>query len=405
MALTLQPRGDAAFEFFNLGTSIGINVPQETAIILFRRKSIFAPAIAQNFLNLYSFADVGREGKARFGSLRGPKHQLSKRNRGCVWSPKKCGTSLLLDEIDTCPVELQQEQCVDALWGECWEKILGVGNDKYQIDGTSEGSALLGVLVDEIYRQLGNDYYNLTTFGLNPIIEDANTNGWYRTVGISDDEWACFYDQQQACGGIITQIDALKTEGLANFNVTIYDADVEGSKYVGDPTELFQRLEDGMSHEMEVLADSEMNGGLVIGVTKGIFNAYRNQLIQIYQNIPASLQLLLSGSTFCDDCESRTANGVLSWNGFWVVRMSEWTLLDRMTGTYTHRAALMVPGVLGLAYDVSPVGQFDGMGMEITNWRRAPLKGKTYFDTTFRVGTAILDTDLIVHACNIQVPA
>lgn len=76
-----------------------------------------------------------------------------------------------------------------------------------------------------------------------------------------------------------------------------------------------------------------------------------------------------------------------------------------MTCVTMHRATLIAPGALGLAYDVSPDQQRNGMGMEINKWTMNPYKGTTFFSADFRAGAAILDPDYIRNACLFLPPA
>lgn len=389
-----------------LASGRAMTIPTGLAISLFRSLAIKRSDIVSNYFGLYTLGSIGRNKKVRFGSLNTPKHILSSRKNGCVWNPKGQITNSITD-IELCPVEYNGEQCPDALWDSCWESILGTGNDVRDWLATVEGKALFGELMRAIYLGMGNSFYDLAWYGKNSAIEAATANNSY-TVG--EKEWADFVDQQEACRGWLTLDDALRhIEGLENFNVQIHPEDVDGDTYIGAPTELFERLKKQSTGNFRVALKSgqRFNGRKApIIVTQSIFDAYEKELLQTWGKIDAMFYYSYNGK-FCEKLgciEGEQIPGVLLWKGHPVISMDEWGLYDEMTGMISHRAILTVPGNYGMAYDIPELSQFDGMGMRINQRLEAPYQGKIYMDTTFEMGTAILNTDLMTSAALILEP-
>lgn len=414
-----MPEGGGIF-FDNSPGFQTLQVETSTALNIFKKNTVINPALSANALGIYTFVPVGRDGEAHFGSFSTAKFTLRRRSaKGCVWNPKQCGINFTKQTISTCPIEHQSEVCADVLWDSCWEKLLAVGNGVKDLESTAESARFLAMALDSLNEGIGNDFWLLVTFGGHPYIEKANELGWWRQCGIDKKEWECFYEQQMACGGHLTMIDELKVvHKKENFSIEIKDSDVSGSKYVGDAMALFDELKENMTPDMAlwhktmnsngqdpIVGASNRDGKFIIAVTQGIFDRYKKQLRQQYKNIPEGFYLTLYGESYgCGECGNTRLRGVLEYDGCIVVCMPEWTLFDKMTCVTSHRAMLLTPGVLGIAYDVSPSEQRTGMGLEVTKWDRAPYRGKTFMEMCFRVGASILDTEYMVSACKFIEP-
>lgn len=399
----------------NIGQTIGsdglaagraMSIPVDTAISLFKQLAIKKSDIVSNYFNLYTLGSVGQNKKVRFASLNTPKHLLSSRKNGCVWNPKGEITNNITD-VQLCPVEYNGEQCPDALWDGCWEGILGTGNNVRDWFSTPEGRALFSEMLQEIYLGLGNSFYDLAWYGKNSVIDAATENNTYT---VSEKEWAAFVDQQEACRGWLTLIDALKlNEGLVNYNVQIHEADVDGAEYIGAPTELFTRLtkQSTSTFRMALKTGYKSDGRKApILVSRSIFDAYKKELLQTWGKLDVMFYYTYNGK-FCSKLgciEGEQVPNVLNWDGHPVIAMDEWDLFDEMTGMISHRAILSIQGNFGMIYDVPALDQFGGMGLRINQKLEAPYQGKIFMDTTFEMGTAILNTDLMTSASLILEP-
>lgn len=359
-----------------------------------------------NYFGLYSYGSVGNNGKVRFARLQGPRHILSSRKNGCTWNPKGQITNDITD-MTLCPVEYNGELCPDALWDACWESILGVGNQVRDLNATPEGRTLIAEMTRLIYLALGNSTYDLAWFGQNPAIDSADSSGSYT---VSEQEWADFKDQQEACQGWLTYDDYYRNvEALVNFNVQISQSDVDGDVYIGDPTELFQRLIKQSTGQFRVALKSgqKMNGQKApILVTRGIFDAYKKYLLQTWGKVDQMFYYFFNGE-FCADLGCVSGDqvpNVLHWEGHPVIAMDEWELYDEMLGMVSHRAILTVPGNYGLGYDVPSLDQYGGLGLRMVQRLDPPFQGKIFNDTTLKIGTAILNTDYMTSGALILQP-
>ena len=64
-------------------------------------------------------------------------------------------------------------------------------------------------ILKQVYIGLGNSFFELAWWGQHPLIDSAETNGWYAVSRRRED----YLDQQQACAGWMTMIDDLKAKG------------------------------------------------------------------------------------------------------------------------------------------------------------------------------------------------
>lgn len=349
-----------------------------------------------NELGLYSFLPVGSNGKALMTSLSTPSHLLQSRKNCLTWSPKG-RMAFTPEEIGTFPIEFMGEQCADALFGNCLERVLANGNDIWDIFASEGGQALMTQAIQNVMLGLGNSFYDLVTFGGDSVLASSNTGAWWDTTSITTEEWADFVDQQgSGPTGHIPLIEAAKTAGLSNFTVDIPSGDVSGGSYTGsDVTALFDSCIAAAPAKFRVVLKQRSNFGAAILVSKGIFDAYKDYIITNFNEIPEVYSLRINGEI---------QRGVLQYDGLPVVCMDEWTLYDEMLGINSHRIVVTALGNLAIAHDIDPLPQFGGMGMRVEQSTRLRDKGITYMHTTFRVGAAIADTDFMVNASRILTP-
>jgi hypothetical protein len=384
-----------------------ISISTEAALNLFRAYVTRRPVVSENVLGLYSFVtpNPGDPKKVRFASLSTPRHLLQPAN-GCGWNPKG-KVSMNVDEYDLGSVDYDGQQCPDE-WGKCLNGIFGDGNNVKDVLSTPEGRALFDELVNRIYTGLGNSFWDLLHFANHPVIELANSGAWWNGVETSEG-WADYYNQQihPKVGGIITILDNLKdVEGLDQLQVSIQSSDIstDGKTYQGDVIALFEKLKEAAKSEFAFMIDEERGDMVpVMVVSASIYKAYKTYLTNTYSNIPEGFQIFYTG----EDGMRRSLRNVLMYDGIPVVRNSSWSAFDRINGVVTHRAVLTAKGNFGVGYDTEAVrgGQFNGMGMTVDQWLRAPYKGQVYMTTRFAVTGAIVDPNFLTMACYVHKPA
>lgn len=377
----------------------------EAVINFFRAFGIIKGDLVKNQFGLYSFGSFGRNKKMRFGSFKSGNHLWQKRQNGCVWNPKG-DFSHDITEVSTCPIETQIELCPDALWDSCWEKLMGVGNAKRDLYGTTEVAQFMGIVLDHIFRDLGDGFFELAWFGQHPLIEEADEAGTYSAS--SEKNWTDYLDQQKACAGWLTMVDYQKTvEGLPQFNVPIHDQDLSpDGAYIGDPTELFDRLDRAALPDFKLANDTrtpyEGKPPMYL-VTGAIFEAYENWLVSTHGNLPEMFYYTYNGE-FCASLGCIGGDqmpGVLKYKGRPVIRMTEWDRWSSMLGITQHRAMLVPPGIFGLGYDVPSLEQYDGMGLIVEQKLGAKDLGKVYMHSLMEMATAITDVDFVSSASKI----
>ena len=371
----------------------------ETTTQYFQEIAIKKPDIVLNELGLYSFIPVGRWGKAKMNSLTVPKHLLQSRKNCLTWNPK--GRMYMKpDEITVEPVEYMGEQCSDAFMGECLESVLGVGNQVRDIFATQEGAQLWELAIGNIFQGLGDSFYELVTFGMDSLITSSDSGNWWTGGSTSTEDWDNFIDQQMGIGvkGHIPLIEQAKSDGLPHFNVTIAANDVSDDQYVGttnEVTKLFDNVLAAAPSKLRILRKRRGNPGVVMLVSLGIFDAYKDYIVANFNTIPDVYQFFLNGEA---------VPGILRYDGTPVVCMDEWKEYDDMIGVNTHRVVLTAVRNMVVAHDVPAINQFGGIGMRIEQSQELKNKGIVHMYTNFRVGAGIADTDFMVNASRIITP-
>lgn len=383
----------------------------KAALNFFRGISIVKSNILMNEMGLFTFQQAGRDGEVHFANLSTPKHLLTKRKNGCVWYSKG-KIQVSTKSFDLCPIEYNGEQCPDAFYGTCLERILGPGQQKRDLQSTPESRALFAEMVNRIYEGLGNSFYDLVFYGQHPLIAEAANGDWY---SVEDEEWDDFVDQQEACGGLMTLVDQFKADGHPQYNVQIFDEELSTDKtqFIGTATDVFDRVLDAQNSAMKLMSkrNNVAQGGrmlrAVILCDERIFRKYEEELSIQWNHMDAQFQYFLNGeycaAVGCDN--SQPMRGVLRYKGHLIVCMDEWSDFDQMLGINTFRVMAVTPGVFALGYDVPGLNQYGGMGLNITQRLDAPFKGKVYMDTTFKMRATIINEDFIVNASRVFTPA
>ena len=353
--------------------------------------------INADMLGIYARMNIGRDLKARTAHLTTPNHLFSSRKNGCVWTPK--GRSrLVTNEIDTYPIEVNMEQCPDALWGDCMEMLFGPGNDVRDILSTPEGRSLYEMFLRQVFLGIGNSFFMLTAFGNHPMITTANTLGFWSTVTDAAD-WTAFYDQMTstALGGYVTLLDDLAAEGTPGYDVAISDADFDANgRFTGDIIALLEGMKLKARGDFRAMIRTEQRPGQprpIFLLSDALFDAYREHLRTTYTGIVEGYKFMIYGQ----DGTVVKAQNILDFDGLPVVRWDVSERFDAITGATSHRAALIAPGAFGIAYSGDVARQYEGMGLKVIQRLEAPYQGKIYMDTTLRVGAALSDQDFVVY--------
>ena len=378
-----------------------IAVQTDTATVMFNNfvvKNIDADARA---LGLYADVNLGRNLKARFISFNTPKHLLSSRKNGCQWNPKT-GVTLGIDEFDTCPVEANLEQCPDALFDSCFERIFDP-NSTSPWGSTAESQDVLARIIEAIYTGMGNSFYSLYNFANHPLIDQANEAGTY---AVDADEWAAYVDQQMSgnCGGLVTQLDALaQNTEYAQYYSNVIATGASGinettNKFDGDVIEFFRSVIDAASPELKIAVRRGIKVGTrqlrpIMLVTYEIFRAYQ-KWIQDNGSLESAYRYLV---TLNDGVTTNSAN-ILAFENIPVLPWDAFIDFDATVGVNSHRALLTVPGNFGVIASVDGIQDrlFAGQGLVIQESPLLKDGGKYFMKSTFRWGAAIADPKLAV---------
>jgi hypothetical protein len=205
-------------------------------------------------------------------------------------------------------------------------------------------------------------------------------------------------------------VDKLKDKGHTNYNVVMPKSsiDIDSGEFTGTATDQMDEVLKAQSPEMKLASKRDSAMRSVLLMSPAIFEKYEKELHLEFPTIRDQYLYFLNGK-FCQEvgCDPAIrAEGVLKYKGHLVVCMDEWDSFDIMTGTKTYRIMAVTPGVFGVAYDTTAISpQFGGLGMRITQHLDSPWKGKIFMDTTFKLGTGIIDETFIVNSSRTYVPA
>lgn len=397
-----------AFTIDTVGRNRYISVSTSAWLHIFQQAAVVYGDLAADQLGLYTFLLVDGHGKAKFAFMKTPQHGFRPRQNGCVWNPNG-SIRLGLTEIDTCPIERQAEQCPDAYWNSCFESLFAGGRGVRDLNSSPELQQLLAMTYRQLALGMGNDYHNLVHFASHPLIEAADAAGTYLA---DDDAWDAYYaqmigsaDRPNNCSGIVTIIDGLSDAGEPGYDNDIPDSDIDAAgKYTGDVVALFEQLKNSakpalkaMANNGTILADGTRRYPILL-VSASIYNAYKEYLRLNFNNTETMLRYFVTGI----DAALFPVPGVLDYEGLPVVRWDASGTFDSIVGTQSHRAALVAPGTFGIASDVLPLMQYDGMGLVSVQKLDPPDNGKIYMDTTLRWGAALADKDFVTYARNIN---
>lgn len=387
----------SVFEFFSDRSSRGLEIPQGNMLEIYDGIILKKMNVIANQYGLYSFANFQGRDKKRIATLTLPKHVLQRATNCKTWNPKG---RLRLEgaEMIASRVEFDGEQCVDELFGDCLEYLLGGGNNAYDMAATEKGRQLLDAMLGRITDALSNSIYDLVTFANHPTIDTSDSNAYWDTGKTEEQEWLDFVDQQGAVDfkGHVALIDEAKTDGLDHFNVQIPDGDFDGTKtkYEGDAIALIQEVIDSAPTKFRLAIKNQLQGfPAIILVTRSIFSRLKTQLIDDYTGIDAPYQLLITNNGI-----QRPIPGALQLDGKLVLCWDEMDHFNELTGTVSHRVVMTAPGNMVVGYDTDNLDGIAGGGLLVEQSPRIREKKRIDMFTAFKTGAAIANTDFMVNA-------
>jgi hypothetical protein len=371
-----------------------LTIPSKEMVSLVRNYIIGRSPLAANELKLFTIKGGIAQDKYAIAMLNRAKHLWSSRKDGCQFVPKgRIGSQRA--EFELQPIEYDGVQCPDEFFGSEWETMFATG-DPFEMLQTQAGAFALDAIVKIIIDSLHQDFWNLLMYGSHPIITTAETNGTYT---VSETEWADFKDQMKNVGGFITTADFLKTSGRDNFNVAIEVADVDGETYIGDVADdLFKRVRDAALPIMRTQMKRRSLGQTLFLVSRGIFNKYKDELIDRFKAIPVAYTLQTTGI----DGTKYAMEDVLMWDGNVIVCFDELSEIDTLVGYDTHMVLATVPGNIPILYNANTARGAKNIGsdfgLKIQTSSELEKKGKVYMHANMKVATGLINPDLCVYA-------
>lgn len=364
----------------------------ETVTQVFQKVFIEKGSPFSDTMGVFSYLDVGADGKAKLMEIGTPRHVLQSRKNCRTWTPKG-NVNLTPGEISTAPIEFMGTQCSDSYIGSCLEKILPLGSDVWDFTGTPEGQQMFALILQSLYTALGNSIHDVVLYANHPNIATSDTNGYFDAAKVSAEEWADFIDQQQGIDmkGIYTLIDEAKTDAVPGFDVDIssYYTSEGFWNSSADVTALFDLVMSNATGELNVALERERgNIDVAIIVDGETFKAYKRHLISLYSAIPESYLMMTEGEA---------ERGVLMYDGKPVIVDDSIGMMNAYLGTTTRRCILTAMGNMAIARQQTALpSEYDGAGLVLEQSTLLRDKGRTDMYAAFRLGTAISDTDFMV---------
>jgi hypothetical protein len=268
---------------------------------------------------------------------------------------------------------------------------------------TPEGRAIYEQMIRAIYVGLGNSAFMVMNFSNHPTIAPVNATNKYK---VSAEEWSNFFDQQTstAMKGLIAQMDELADNGEPGFDIPLPDSAFNAQgKFIGNIIDLLEALRSSAKGDFGDLLYAELGPNQTSPaflLSPALFEAYREYLVTTHAGSTEAFRYQMTGV----EGTTLPMRNVLSYYGMPVVRWNICNSYDSIVGTTSHRAALVAPGALAIAYSGELPQQYDGMGLQIVQQLDPPYGGKIFMETKLRLGAHVVK-DFATYARNIRLPA
>lgn len=380
---------------FNTNTfKIDIN----SALHFVRSVAVEHEDLTSNALGLYSISNNVNEGKVKFLTPTGEGYITKARPAACAWDPI-AGMTYEKAEVTLAAHNIQIEHCTEDIPG--WEGVYGQSDDVEDLLASPVGQQFASDFIDITYSNIGNDLLKSAYFGKHPVVAQAKSS----YTG-SAAKFAAIEKTLGIVGGWLTMVDSFQTQGLPNYNVQINPNNVSGDKYTTSPVALFQDVIAAAPTKLKSLIASKKKRGQmpIILVSGGIFDAYKQHLIDTYPSIPDAYHFKLTAE-LCSrfGCiPDSIADDVLWYDGYWIKKQYIWDEVAADLQINHHRVLLTVPGNFGLGIDVTDIPGSKGYALRMDQSTNVKDAGKIYMSSNYKMGTALLMKDLCVNASLIQ---
>jgi len=363
----------------------GLAIPHQDVTTLVNSVLVGTSPVADNKLKLFSIKGGIKGTTISLTQLGQMKHLWSERKSNGQFIPKGQMSSDR-NSFTLAPVEYDGKLMPDEFFGSDWEALFGT-EDPFEMLKTPAGARALAMIIESIMFTLGQDMYNMLTYGDHPFITTADTDGNYK---VSEKEWADFKNQMVGnVGGFITNADYLRSLSIDNFGLTI--GTTSGTSFTGDIIAEFNKVKAKMTPKFKVMAKTPRFGTPIMLVSSGHYEAYKAYLIDTYNMIPVGYQLLTTGS----DGTTYQGEIALKWDNFWVVEYSELATFDAIAGCTTHMILCTMPGNIPVLHGTN--SETSKFGFRFQQSDRIEDKGAVFAYGVMKLGTGFIDPDLVVY--------
>lgn len=399
MGLRLYKLGEGESTEVGVGMGVGdlmagkFAIPCNSMTEYFRNIVIGNSPLAANSLGLFTIKGGINTDTFKLAGLNTARHLFSSRKDNCQFVPKgKVGSTSSNFTLN--PFVYDGVQCPDEMFGSSWEQLFGT-SDPLKMFSSKNGMMLIQEILSVILSTLHNDFWNMVSFGANPIIDTADTNKTYVNY-VSAGEWTDFKDQMDEVGGFVTAADYLKTAGRDNFSVPIQSGDVSGASYTGAvSTGLFPLVREAQLPKMKIAAKNGYTLGKQVWlVTRGIFEKYKAELIAANPELEVTFMMKtmgIEGAGF----GKLGQDDILMWDGKIIVCFDQPSVIDEITGYNTHMVLATLPGNIPILYGN---GDINGFGLMAEQTGHIKDKGKVFMTANGKVGTGFINPEFVSYA-------
>lgn len=369
-------------------------IPENEHVLLMQDQIRFRNVFGPESSMLYQYHPNTKD-KKKIKKLR-VEDFVSQPAKGCAdWNPTiKAG--LTNDEITVCTFEIMGDWCGDDWDGDCLRNWQAAGNQRLNVLASQILGELGGAMYSMIRTEQVNDMFKIAWMGSSTFGTDWNED----LTNITAAKRQRIEEMMLQCDGFWNKLRSRigQTGYDEVYFVDAYDGGAINATDPNDVVAYFDSLIDAAPYELQYynadMTDPSMKPMFL--VSGNIFKAYQRYLTSLGALNSAAYMNIINGVPV-------PLNGVLLYNGFAVVNMSEWDLYWAAVGAKGKNAAAVftVPQNLQIAYDAASLSGANS-GYSLLVQPRPGLNSKGIVDiySSYRIGMGISTPNYVVASWN-----
>lgn len=376
----------------------------QQALNLLQTLLLYKNNILANDAGVYAIADRV-EGKTAYWASVDPLEWVT------TARPSDCSRTAITNHdvtassVDMCKNHVYMKFCKDTLVANLdsmWLGIWGAGNDLGEILSTDAGVAWFDKFIERNVAAVGNDFNNIAEFGGHAIVTTAMSTN---LNSLSNAVKTRIANTFATCDGRLKKVDALKTGSYPHINNSfVSGTDYDGYTFIGDALAYADGLAAAAHADFGAAMDAmrAVYQYPIAECTGSFFNKLKTQILANYPNIASSMNYTMNGQLSAEltpELRNIVRPDAFLYQGILFICRYDWDRTSKQLGFYHHRILLSVPQNFGVMIDIPNEGmtQYGGMGLVITKSPVPDDGGAYFFETNYRMATAILRNTHIVN--------